>query len=77
MRILDFLWAGAGIVVALVFVGFALWQLRARRRIARGARDPADRRRGRFKPNDWAPAVFLFFVTLVIAAGGYRIIRVQ
>ena len=77
MRILDYLWAGAGIIVVLVFVVFALWQLRARRRLARGTPDRAERRRSRFKPNDWAPAIFLLVVTLVIAAAGYRIILVH
>jgi diguanylate cyclase (GGDEF)-like protein/PAS domain S-box-containing protein len=76
MRILDYLWAGAGFVVVAVFFGFAFWQLRARRRIGRGVPDRTDRRRSRFKPNDWAPALFLLAVALVIAAGGYRIIRV-
>jgi len=77
MRSLDFLWAGAAIVVALVFVGFALWQLRARRQLARAGPDRADRRRRRFRPNDWTPALFVLVVTLAIAASGYRIVRVH
>ena len=77
MRILDYLWAGAGIIVALSVVGFALWQLGARRRFARGIAEPAGRRRRRFPTNDWAPTLFLLAVALVIAAGGYRMIRLH
>jgi len=75
MRSLDYLWAGAAIVVALVFVGFALWQLRARRQLVGAAPEPHDRRR--FKRGDWTPALFVLAVTLAIAVSGYRIVRVH
>jgi len=75
MRSLDYLWAGAATVVALVFVVFALWQLRARRQLVGAAPEPHDRRR--FKRGDWTPALFVLAVTLAIAVSGYRIVRVH
>jgi len=77
MRSLDYLWAGTAIVVVLVFVGFALWQLRARRQLVGAAPDRADRDQRRFRPDDWTPAILVLVVTLAIAVGGYRIVRVH
>jgi diguanylate cyclase (GGDEF)-like protein/PAS domain S-box-containing protein len=65
----------AGAVVVLVFVAFAFWQWRARKRLARAPQEGGVRPRPRFRPNNWAPAIFVLLVALVIAGGGYQIIR--
>jgi diguanylate cyclase (GGDEF)-like protein/PAS domain S-box-containing protein len=75
MQFLDYLRFAAAGAVVLVFVAFGVWQLRARRRLARAVPAEAAGRRARFRPTNWAPAFFLLAVALAFAVGGYRIIR--
>ncbi len=70
MDIYRYFWIIAGAVVVLVFVAFALWQWRARKRLVRAPQESGARSRRRFRPNNWAPAIFVLLVALAIAGGG-------